>query len=155
MKKLLLFIAILCLGLSVNAQNKRYYCEVVGMYENKYGYLECNVVISFDDAPFSNGFDKPELGRNRLAKKDGRAFTSMMDAVNYMSHQGWQLLQVYCNSLAGSTHYVMYKDAPSIAKAVENIWIGGGRRDYIQYEIVIPLVEVIRWDNESEIEEEQ
>lgn len=144
------------LGVMMNAQNtKRYYCEVVGMYEHKYGYLECNVVISFDDAPFSNRFDKPELGRNRLAKKDGRTFTSMMDAVNYMSHQGWQMLQVYCNSNIGSTHYVMYKDATSKANAVENIWIGSGRSEYGQYEEVRPLIEIIHWDNESEIEEEQ
>ncbi|MGX8713822.1 MAG: hypothetical protein ACSW8I_09140 [bacterium] len=155
MKKIILIVAMMSLGVMMNAQNtKRYYCEVVGMYENKYGYLECNVVISFDDAPFSDRFDKPELGGNRLVKKDGRAFTSMMDAVNYMSHQGWQMLQVYCNSYIGSTHYVMYKDATSKANAVENIWIGGGRRDYIQYEIVIPLVEVIRWEDEDEIEEE-
>lgn len=153
MKKLLLFIAILCLGLSVNAQNKRYYCEVVGMYENKSGYLNCNVIISIDDAPFRDSFGKIELNGNRLVKKDGRAYSSAMSAVNYMSQQGWQLLQVYCNSLVGSTHYVMYKDAPSIAKAVENIWIGSGRRDYGQYEEVIPLVEEIRWASEAEIEE--
>lgn len=154
MKKLLLFIAILCLGLSVNAQNKRYYCEVVGMYENESGYLNCNVVISIDDAPFRDSFDKIELSGNRLVKKDGWAYSSAMQAVNYMSQQGWQLLQVYCNSFVGSTHYVMYKDAPSIAKAVENIWIGSGRRDYDQYEEVIPLVEEIRWESEDEIEEE-
>ncbi len=154
MKKLLLFIAILCLGLSVNAQNKRYYCEVVGMYENKSGYLNCNVVISIDDAPFRVSFGEIELSGNRLVKKDGWAYSSTMQAVNYMSQQGWQLLQVYSNSLVGSTHYVMYKDAPSIAKAVENIWIGSGRRDYGQYEEVIPLVEEIRWASEAEIEEE-
>ena len=154
MKKLLLFIAILCLGLSVNAQNKRYYCEVVGMYENKSGYLNCNVVISIDDAPFRDSFGEIELSGNRLVNKDGWAYSSTMQAVNYMSQQGWQLLQVYSNSLVGSTHYVMYKDAPSIAKAVENIWIGSGRRDYDQYEEVIPLVEEIRWESEDEIEEE-
>ena len=144
----------------MNAQNtKRYYCEVVGMYENEYEYIYCNVVISFDDIPFSHRSDKLELGGNRLAKKDGRPFTSMMDAVNYMSNQGWQMLQVYCNSYIGSTHYVMYKDATSKANAVENIWIGSGRSEdglyYRQYEEVRPLIEIIYWDNESEIEEEQ
>ena len=124
MKKLLLLISIICLGVSVNAQNKRYYCELVGMYEDKNGYLKCNVVISIDDAPFRDSFGKIELSGNRLVKKNGWAYTSMMDAVNYMSQQGWQLLQVYCNAFVGSTHYVMYKDAPSKTKAVENIWIG-------------------------------
>ena len=157
MKKLLLFIAILCLGLSVNAQNRRYYCELIGMYEDKIEYINYNVVISFDDVPFSDfrdSFGKIVLNGNRLVKKDGLAYSSAMQAVNYMSQQGWQLLQVYYNSLVGSTHYVMYKDAPSIAKAVENIWIGSGRRDYNQYEEVIPLVEEIRWESEDEIEEE-
>ena len=154
MKKLLLLIAIICLGVSVNAQNRRYYCELIGMYEDKKGYIYYNVVISFDDVPFRYSFGKIELNGNRLVKKDGWAYSSAMQAVNYMSQQGWQLLQVYCNSVVGSTHYVMYKDAPSIAKAVENIWIGSGIPDYYgQYEEVIPLVEEIRWASETEIEE--
>lgn len=155
MKKLLLFIAILCLGLSVNAQNRRYYCELIGMYEGK-EYINYNVVISFDDGPFPfrDSFGKIKLNGNTLVNKDGLAYSSAMQAVNYMSQQGWQLLQVYSNSLVGSTHYVMYKDAPSIAKDVENIWIGSGRRDYGQYEEVIPLVEEIRWESEDEIEDE-
>ena len=154
MKKLLLLIAIICLGVSVNAQNRRYYCELIGMYEDKKGYIYYNVVISIDDVPFRDSFGKIELNGNRLVNKDGWAYSSAMSAVNYMSQQGWQLLQVYCNSLVGSTHYVMYKDAPSIAKAVENIWIGSGIPDYGKYEEVIPLVEEIRWESEDEIEEE-
>lgn len=143
------------MGVSVNAQNRRYYCELIGMYEDKKGYIYYNVVISIDDDPYRDSFgDKIEPNGHRLVKKDGRPYSSAMQAVNYMSQQGWQLLQVYCNSYVGSTHYVMYKDAPSIAKAVENIWIGSGIPDYYgQYEEGIPLVEEIRWANEAEIEE--
>ena len=65
------------------------------MYENKSGYLNCNVVISIDDSPFRDSFGKIELSGNRLVKKDGWAYSSTMQAVNYMSQQGWQLLQVY------------------------------------------------------------
>lgn len=112
MKKLLLLIAIICLGVSANAQNRRYYCEVVGMYKNRSGYMDCDIVISIDDVPFRYSFGKIELNGNRLVKKDGWAYSSAMQAVNYMSQQGWQLLQVYCNSVVGSTHYVMYKVRP-------------------------------------------
>lgn len=122
--------------MSVNAQNRRYYCELIDMYDDKEGHII-------------------ELNGNILVKKDGLEYSSAMQAVNYMSQQGWQLLQVYCNSLVGSTHYVMYKDAPSLAKAVENIWIGSGEYEDGQYEEVEPLIEIIHWDNESEIEEEQ
>lgn len=66
------------------------------MYEDKKGYINYNVVISFDDVPFRDSFGKIELNDNRLVKKDGLAYSSAMQAVNYMSQQGWQLLQVYC-----------------------------------------------------------
>lgn len=152
MKKLLFFITILCFGLSVNAQNRRYYCEVVGMFNNN---MDCDIVISIDDVPFSYSYDygKIIVDGNRLARKNGKAFVSLMDAVNYMSHQGWQLLQVYFNSIVGSTHYVMYKDAISNEKAFENIWIGSGGLDYGQFYEVRPLVGIVHWNSESEVEE--
>lgn len=143
------------LGILVNAQSsKRYYCEIVGMYDNKSGYLNCTIVISINNLPFnySWGDVKPNT-EYCLVEKNGIALTTMAGAANYMSLRGWQLMQVYSLSGVGSTHYVMYKDAPNGEKAMENLWIGEGDVRYGRYETAIPLREEVRFEDEDEIDE--
>ena len=152
MKKMLLVIVMVSLGLLVNAQSsKRYYCELVGMYDNKSGYLNCTIVISINNLPFEDSWGDVKPNTDYcLVEKDGKTLTSMTGAANYMSLRGWQLKQVYSLSLVGSTHYVMYKDAPNGEKAMENLWIGGGDVRYGRYEKAIPLSEEIRFKDEDD-----
>ena len=98
MKKLfasLLVVAGLCFGMSAFAQEQaaqpyKAYCEIISFSRNLFSN-KTTVELDFGQAASWWSTER------QLANENGEAitFNSVLDAVNYMSKRGWEVVEVY------------------------------------------------------------
>ena len=123
MKKRYLF-ALLALFLccTMNAQTRRYYCEVEGAHNAFSGKLR----ITFDFGP-KESFKAWGASSTSLKfvneKGDEIKFRSMVDAANYLDEKGWTFQQAYASSQDHDPvyHWIFYKEAENFEEAREGI----------------------------------
>lgn len=129
MKKLL-FIAVLLFSISSFAQDPwnpaHIYCEMIGSGN----FSGNNIKISFD---FGNeGFSYKASDDNQLADEKGEAikFSSMIDALNYMSARGWRLHTAFSAAVKGmgaqeTYRYILVKELREGQSAMEGVSLVG------------------------------
>ena len=87
MKKILLIVMLFC-SISMIAQAKKVYCEIVGDGNFKGDKVKIEVV--FDDS--DNTVSQEQAKRIKDEKKQ---FKTMLEALNYLAKSGWELEQTY------------------------------------------------------------
>ncbi|MBO4443600.1 MAG: hypothetical protein J5698_02150 [Bacteroidaceae bacterium] len=122
MKKVYLIIVLSFVLMGLQAQDKRYYCEVKGA-EKAIG-AGLKIVFDFGNNPIYTEWGGLKSNQ-QFVDENGKEipFNSMVDAGNYMSAKGWSFLQAYTSSYGSTSiiHWIFYKDAESPDKAVEGI----------------------------------
>lgn len=104
MKHLICILFATLFSVSAFAQEKKVYCEIVG--DGNFSGSKVKVEIVFGDSVDES--IKQQADKVKTAK-----FSTMVDALNYMSKQGWELEQTYAISeTAGMNrgcvyHYVL------------------------------------------------
>ncbi|MCE1156119.1 MAG: hypothetical protein LWW91_08370 [Bacteroidales bacterium] len=116
MKKFMFSLFVLCLmSLFATAQSdsiptvviKRFtYCEIIGTS----GLAGSKVTVDIDFGQKTKIFSD-----TRLKDKDGKPikFNSLIDALNYMGNDGWELVQVFTSTYSADTykyHYLLKKE---------------------------------------------
>lgn len=97
MKKVLLLFMLLSLTLITSAQERTAYCEIIGS-----GNFSGNKIkISFDFG--KQGFSYEASEKNIIVDDKGTVieFSSMIDALNYMSFWGWELHTAFSAAIKG------------------------------------------------------
>ena len=87
MKKILLIVMLFC-SVSVFAQAKQVYCEIVGDGYFKGDKVKVEVV-------FGDTEDAVSQEQAKKIKEDKVQFKTMLDALNYLAKSGWELEQTY------------------------------------------------------------
>lgn len=108
--------------ISINAQTKKYYCEVKGVEKELTSGLK--IVFDFGNNPVYSVWSGLK-SKQKLVDEKGEEipFNSMVDAGNYMSEKGWTFLQAY-TSVYGSkaiVHWIFFKEAESPEEAIRGI----------------------------------
>ena len=120
MKKVLLFVMLCMMSVSVNAQNYKndgkpyaFYCQLVGK-SNLLGQLR--VEILWDN----------KKGEHHLRTEKGKKieFNSMVDGMNYMSKRGWEYVDcvTYAEGKYNVVHYVFRKYVTNDEEAKEGLY---------------------------------
>ena len=121
--RVLIAFMILSCSFQLNAQTRRYYCEIKGTERE----LSSKMKIIFDfgqNSSYNLWIDlNPKM---KFVDKDGQEidFNSMVDAMNYMSERGWRFQQAYSTyrgERAAIEHWILYKDAKDKEEAREGI----------------------------------
>lgn len=105
MKKILILavLAMMAVG-SANAQTKKAYCEIVGVMQ----FMSTKVKVYID-----LGESEKAWHDHQLVDENGEKikFSSMIEALNYMSDRGWELEQAYSavSEKSSATRYIMSK----------------------------------------------
>ena len=107
----------------LNAQTRRYYCEIKGTEKELSSRMK--IIFDFGQSSSYNLFTNLNH-RMKFVDEDGEIieFNSMVDAMNYMSERGWKFQQAYSTYRGeGSTieHWILYKDAHNKEEAREGI----------------------------------
>lgn len=81
------------------------YCEIIGLRRNPIASLE--VTVDYGTPPTRSKKNQPSTAAP--ARKED--FDSMVEAMNYLSRDGWELLQTYTETLEGRSisHWVLRK----------------------------------------------
>lgn len=122
MRKVLMACMGMLLALCVQAQGRKYFCEIKGV-ENEFA---AGLKIVFD---FGNSLVYSIWGglksKQKLVDDAGKEikFNSMVDAANYMAGKGWQFQQAYSSVYSGKLvqHWIFFKEADSPEEAAEGI----------------------------------
>ncbi len=120
MKKVLLFALLAVFSLVVNAQNYKndgkpyaFYCQLVG-FKNLAAQLRLKVL-------WNNMKDE-----NNLRDENGKKieFTTMVDAMNYMSKRGWDYVEcvTYKEGSNNVVHYIFRKYVTNDEEAKEGLY---------------------------------
>lgn len=120
MKKVLLFALFAVFSLVVNAQNYKndgkpyaFYCQLVG-FKNLAAQLRLKVL-------WNNMKDE-----NNLRDENGKKieFTTMVDAMNYMSKRGWDYVEcvTYKEGTNNVVHYIFRKYVTNDEEAKEGLY---------------------------------
>ena len=121
MKKYLFAIILSFVAMVSNAQTQRYLCEIKSQEKE----LSTGLKIVFDFGSNPTYVAWGLNGKQKLVDENGKEipFNSMVDAGNYMTSKGWNFLQAYASVYGGNVivHWIFYKDADSLEKAIEGI----------------------------------
>jgi hypothetical protein len=81
------------------------YCEIIGVRRNPIAYLD--VTVDYGTPPTRSKKNQPSSAAP--ARKED--FDSMVEAMNYLSRDGWELLQTCTETLEGRSisHWVLRK----------------------------------------------
>ena len=121
--RMLIVLIILCYSFQMNAQTRRYYCEIKGTEKE----LSSRMKIIFDFGQGSSYNLFTDLNhRMKFVDENGEVieFNSKVDAMNYMSERGWKFQQAYSTyrgERAAIEHWILYKDAKDKEEAREGI----------------------------------
>jgi hypothetical protein len=114
MKKLLLLLVVVIVGLSLQAQTsaKFVYSEIVGTA--KFMSTKVTIEVSFGQKVKTyadNRLKDPATGKPIV-------FNSMIDALNYMGDQGWEFVQAFAITESNQNvyHYLLKKPSEEIQK---------------------------------------
>lgn len=105
MKKIFILavLALMAVG-TAQAQTKKVYCEIIGVMQ----FMSTKVKVAID-----LGESEKAWHDHRLVDENGEKikFSSMIEALNYMSERGWELEQAYSSpsEKASATRYIMSK----------------------------------------------
>lgn len=110
------------LALCVQAQGRKYFCEIKGV-ENEFA-AGLKIVFDFGNSPVYSIWDGLK-SKQKLVDDAGKEikFNSMVDAANYMAGKGWQFQQAYSSVYSGKLvqHCIFFKEADSPEEAAEGI----------------------------------
>ena len=129
MKKVIFLFVLMSLALSAHAQLHATYCEIIGS-----GNFSGNKIkISFD---FGNQGFSYRASDNVIVDEKGTPieFTSMIDALNYMSKFGWKLQTAYSASIKGmgaqeTYRYIMMKEVNNEEDILDGIKLLGKHKE--------------------------
>lgn len=118
MKKLLFVLCSLLFVISGMAQNRRYYCEMIG---RQIGF-DKDKKVAFD---FGTTVPRDIWGdvadKLQLVDASGKViwFKSMVEALNFMTAKGWIFQQAYSSHIENVefSHFLLYKEAGSVDEA--------------------------------------
>lgn len=108
MKRILLLLALTLAALSAAHGQEKIYCEIIGTQ----GVLSKKVAVKIDF-----GQQLGQFSENKLLDEKGQgiAFETMVDAMNHMSAQGWELEQAVCFTIGNAStapvqiHWILSK----------------------------------------------
>lgn len=110
------------LALCVQAQGRKYFCEIKGIEKELSAGLK--VVFDFGNSPVYSIWGGLK-SKQKLVDDTGQEikFNSMVDAANYMAEKGWQFQQAYSSVYSGRLvqHWIFFKEADSPEEAAEGI----------------------------------
>ena len=122
-RNLLIVPIILCCSSQMNAQTRRFYCEIKGTEKELSSRMK--IIFDFGQSPSYDIFTNlnPMM---KFVDENGEVidFNSMVDAMNYMSERGWKFQQAYSTyrgERAAIEHWILYKDAKDKEEAREGI----------------------------------
>ena len=121
--RMLIVLILLCCSFQMNAQTRRFYCEIKGTEKE----LSSRMKIIFDFGQSSSYNLFTDLNhRMKFVDENGEVieFNSMVDAMNYMSERGWKFQQAYSTyrgERSAIEHWILYKDAKDKEEAREGI----------------------------------
>lgn len=122
MRKVLMACMGMLLALCVQAQGRKYFCEIKGV-ENEFA-AGLKIVFDFGNSPVYSIWDGLK-SKQKLVDDAGKEikFNSMVDAANYMAGKGWQFQQAYSSVYSGKLvqHCIFFKEADSPEEAAEGI----------------------------------
>lgn len=122
MRKVLMACMGMLLALCVQAQGRKYFCEIKGV-ENEFA-AGLKIVFDFGNSPVYSIWGGLK-SKQKLVDDAGKEikFNSMVDAANYMAGKGWQFLQAYSSVYSGKLvqHWIFFKEADSPEEAAEGI----------------------------------
>lgn len=122
MRKVLMACMGMLLALCVQAQGRKYFCEIKGIEKELSAGLK--VVFDFGNSPVYSIWGGLK-SKQKLVDDTGQEikFNSMVDAANYMAGKGWQFQQAYSSVYGGRLiqHWIFFKEADSPEEAAEGI----------------------------------
>jgi len=122
MKQLIIFFISLFSYITIEAQTKKYYCEIKGTEKELSAGLK--IVFDFGDSPVYSIWNGLK-NKQKPVDENGKEieFNSMVDAANYMSEKGWNFQQAYTSIYSGYAihHWIFYKEAETKEKVRDGI----------------------------------
>lgn len=122
MKQILILCMTAFLTVTIQAQTRRYFCELKGIEKELSSGLK--IVFDFGQSPVYSIWTGLK-SKQKLVDEEGREieFNSMVDAANYMSEKGWTFQQAYTSVYSGNAiqHWIFYKEADSKESAAKGL----------------------------------
>ena len=122
MKQYLIMVITLLISVPLQAQSRRYFCEVKGVEKELSSGLK--IVFDFGSNPVYSVTGLK--GSQKLVDEQGEEipFNSMVDAANYIVERGWCFQQAYTSVYGGNAihHWIFYKEAESKDEAGKGIF---------------------------------
>lgn len=129
MKHIYFLTIIFFISLSLQAQSRKYFCEVKGI-ENEFS-SGLKIVFDFGSDPVYSIWSGLK-GSQKIVNEQGNeiSFFSMVDAANYMIEKGWNFQQAYTSIYSDHAihHWIFFKEARSKEEAGKGILTKEGYR---------------------------